>query len=738
MIDVIVKPTKKLLIRICGLLLIGLFLGSGPQAAEIKPAPLTRSAGQPLELKVPYETLLALAKIESDPETAAPDTTPQQSRQQPLLLTELVRQVVADNQQVQMQKTDWMIKQAEADRTRAIFEPELTTSLELESNSQRNSVEESLGQGLARTYSERNWNYDASVQALAPTGGKLKLGYNFNQLSDSLTHSLTDEEKEYQMFLGVNLTQPLLKNAGQKTTRAGIMSADLESSAAFQEYRLKMMQRVSKVSVDYWDYYQVEEKLQLRIDSYRIAKQILVDNQERHRTGKMAETEVLEAIIGVHTRKTLLSETAHNQLEIANRLRSLLSLTGSTADRINTLEKQDQPPQQRKKPATTQTTVKRLKQKLLIDDTTAAKFDRSENGLTAVMEQELDKLATTLAGKQNLSLKIVGHTDSHMLTPATAKIYGDNFGLGQARANNTAKYLAAQLGINKAHYTTGTGGPFKPVANNDTAAGRAKNRRVEIFVSYDQLVAVNPVKKLNSAISPAEITSLRLPRPLNLALTEPKSLAQRNLNSDEIIKTAFKLRPEYLAARTKLEQSKIKISFAKNQRWPELDLLASYGLNGLDFNTGDSWQQIEKGDYSSWSVGLQLRLPLLGGIDSRSRLRKSELEKRRQLMVLKDIEVELKNRIDTAIDNVKRTMEQLQYAEQIINIQKQLFDTELIKLRAGQSSSRLVLEKEDDYRSARETALVNTVKHQRALIEMELASGAILKKYGVDIMETER
>ncbi len=162
-----------------------------------------------------------------------------------------------------------------------------------------------------------------------------------------------------------------------------------------------------------------------------------------------------------------------------------------------------------------------------------------------------------------------------------------------------------------------------------------------------------------------------------------------------------------------------------------------YGLNGLDFETGDSWKQIEGGDYSSWAAGLQLRLPLQGGIESRSKLRKSELEKRRQLMVLKDIEIELKNRIDTAIDNVASTTEQLHYAEQIIDIQKRLFDAELAKLQAGQSSSRLVLEKEDNYRSARETALVNTVKCQRALVEMELASGAILKKYGVDIMETE-
>ncbi len=419
MIDMMQKPTEKILNKVCGLLLIALCMGSGVWAAS--------PIGDPLSnLQVPYETLLALAIIK--PEIAATEKKPAHTPQQPLLLAELIRQVVADNQQIQMQKTDWMIRQTEADRTRAIFEPEFVTSLERESHSQRNSVEDSLGQGLATTYSERNWNFDAAVQALAPTGGKVKLGYNYNQLSNSLTRSLTDEENEYQMYLGVNLTQPLLKNAGTKATKAGIMSADLESSAAFQEYRLKMMQRVSKVSVDYWDYYQACKKLSLRNDSHRIAEQILADNQERHRTGKMAETEVLEAIIGVHTRKSLLSETAHEQMKIANRLRSLLSLTSSSFDAINRPKpatRQRQLPQVTTKLAAAPTTLKRTEFRQVIDNSTALKFNlgTSASGLTASMKQDLDQLAASLKGKLNLSFKVIGHTDSYMLSPATAKIY---------------------------------------------------------------------------------------------------------------------------------------------------------------------------------------------------------------------------------------------------------------------------------------------------------------------------
>ena len=52
---------------------------------------------------------------------------------------------------------------------------------------------------------------------------------------------------------------------------------------------------------------------------------------------------------------------------------------------------------------------------------------------------------------------------------------------------------------------------------------------------------------------------------------------------------AFELRPEYIATRKKIEREKIRVAFAKNQRWPQFDLKGSYGLNGLEDSVGSSW-----------------------------------------------------------------------------------------------------------------------------------------------------
>ena len=136
------------------------------------------------------------------------------------------------------------------------------------------------------------------------------------------------------------------------------------------------------------------------------------------------------------------------------------------------------------------TRVTRTELKQVFDSSVAPNFNYGKSTLTPSLRAELAQLAAKLRDKKNLRLKIVGHTDSHQLSDKTAAIYGDNFGLGLARAEATAKYLRQQLKLNKGDVVTATEGPFKPVADNDFPEGRAKNRRVEIFISYDQPVTV--------------------------------------------------------------------------------------------------------------------------------------------------------------------------------------------------------------------------------------------------------
>lgn len=84
----------------------------------------------------------------------------------------------------------------------------------------------------------------------------------------------------------------------------------------------------------------------------------------------------------------------------------------------------------------------------------------------------LNNLAVTFKQYDRNSIEIVGHTDSK-------GSHAYNMTLSERRAQSVANYLLAQ-GVNAARVTTRGVGPDQPVASNDTEAGRAQNRRVEI------------------------------------------------------------------------------------------------------------------------------------------------------------------------------------------------------------------------------------------------------------------
>ena len=95
----------------------------------------------------------------------------------------------------------------------------------------------------------------------------------------------------------------------------------------------------------------------------------------------------------------------------------------------------------------------------------------------------LDKMKT----KVNVRLHFIGHTDSAKLSGALKEKYINNTGLSRERAGTTAEYFQRALSLPPEAISFDGLGESQPVASNNTNAGRAKNRRVEVQVWYDEI-----------------------------------------------------------------------------------------------------------------------------------------------------------------------------------------------------------------------------------------------------------
>ncbi|MCP4302206.1 MAG: OmpA family protein [Gammaproteobacteria bacterium] len=111
------------------------------------------------------------------------------------------------------------------------------------------------------------------------------------------------------------------------------------------------------------------------------------------------------------------------------------------------------------------------------------KFDVLSDALSPRDKEQLDKLVSEWQGVREIQLSAIGHTDSQRISPHNRHIFADNYALARARATSAAYYIADALDIARENIQVEGRGPNDPVADNATAAGRQKNRRVELVIN---------------------------------------------------------------------------------------------------------------------------------------------------------------------------------------------------------------------------------------------------------------
>ena len=87
---------------------------------------------------------------------------------------------------------------------------------------------------------------------------------------------------------------------------------------------------------------------------------------------------------------------------------------------------------------------------------------------------------TNMAAQGN-QVDVVGNTDNEPIGPAIQERFPTNWDLAAARASVVVRHLQAK-GVAPAQLEAISNGQYHPVASNDTAAGRAQNRRTDLLL----------------------------------------------------------------------------------------------------------------------------------------------------------------------------------------------------------------------------------------------------------------
>lgn len=132
--------------------------------------------------------------------------------------------------------------------------------------------------------------------------------------------------------------------------------------------------------------------------------------------------------------------------------------------------------------------ITQLQGKLSVSLVDKIVFNSGESELNEQGKQVLKRVADILKKTKDKQIRIEGHTDNVPIGGALKERFPSNWDLSAARAINVARYLE-QSGIDPKILTAAGYGEYRPVADNSTPDGRAKNRRIEIALVPNEAAA---------------------------------------------------------------------------------------------------------------------------------------------------------------------------------------------------------------------------------------------------------
>lgn len=213
------------------------------------------------------------------------------------------------------------------------------------------------------------------------------------------------------------------------------------------------------------------------------------------------------------------------------------------------------------------------------------------------------------------------------------------------------------------------------------------------------------------------------------ALDDLPQVDARPLDASQLLQAALQRRDDYQMRKVQVERESIQLSYAQNQQLPRVDLVASYGLNGLEYTARQSLDLNRARDYPSWSLGLQINIPL--GINklAQADLQAALLRRDDAALALRAIEVQIGNDIDTSLALRASVIERWQLWQQVAQREAQQLAAERSRFAAGRSDTRELLLRQERVINARLAVQEQQAGYAKADTLLQAAQGSLMERF---------
>lgn len=246
-----------------------------------------------------------------------------------LSLKDLIKKVLQRNNEVLKQYNQIQISQEQIRYESGIYDPILNANYLKTSTHIPNSTENWLVR-YQEEYRDKINSFDIGVGGVIQSGANWNLKFTNNGKRSSLIELKTPtNDTEYDSSVKLQLEQPLLKGFGQNIVEAKLNLAKIEKETSQNTYEQKTMELQGLVIQLYWRWYGADKIYQSWEKSIEMAEKSLVELKSRAEFGKIAQTELLEAISSINLRKSEYENAKSKVFEVKNQILTLLNLNSS-------------------------------------------------------------------------------------------------------------------------------------------------------------------------------------------------------------------------------------------------------------------------------------------------------------------------------------------------------------------------------------------------------------------------
>ncbi len=190
----------------------------------------------------------------------------------------------------------------------------------------------------------------------------------------------------------------------------------------------------------------------------------------------------------------------------------------------------------------------------------------------------------------------------------------------------------------------------------------------------------------------------------------------------EAVKTAMEKRQDVLKLKKELEKINVQMTYRENQVKPTLNLEGNITASGFEKSFGQSLGDNWRLENPSWTTGLVFSLPW-GDRTNKAELAQAGLEAQRLILALKIKEQEIFTEIFNALEEVRTSARRIKVARTGRELAEKVLLLENEKILAGMSSSKAILDYQEDLADSKVLEQKTLIDYRKALVNLLKSQG---------------